>query len=95
MPLVERDGIPFEDERHRTVDGPGLVGRGVLPDVRGLYPWAGDEAPVDGALISHAHLDHCGLASYVRPDAPVFVSNDTLCLVWPSEQFVVHPVPSG
>lgn len=95
MPLVERDGTPFDQKRHRDVGGPGLVERGVLPNVPGLYPWDEDQVPVQGIFISHAHLDHYGLIPFVRPDVPLYMSNDTLRLMEISEQFTGHPVPSG
>lgn len=58
----------------------------------GLIPWQGDmprlyrgdlggapgPAPVDAILVSHAHIDHCGLLGLVRPDVPVAASRQTL-----------------
>jgi len=58
----------------------------------GLLPWEGNlprlyrqdlggvagEAPVDAVLVSHAHIDHCGLLGLVRPDVPLAASRQTL-----------------
>lgn len=58
----------------------------------GLIPWGGDlprlyrgdlggapgPAPVDAILVSHAHVDHCGLIGLVRPDVPIAASRQTL-----------------
>jgi ribonuclease J len=47
-----------------------LKAAGVLPAVEGLYePGTGD--PILALLVSHAHMDHYGLASFARPDIPV------------------------
>ncbi|MGQ9734105.1 MAG: MBL fold metallo-hydrolase [Candidatus Bipolaricaulia bacterium] len=45
---------------------PDLFPQGYHPDLR--------ELQVDGVLISHAHLDHCGLLGLLRPEIPVHTS---------------------
>ncbi|HIC95859.1 TPA: ribonuclease J, partial [Candidatus Bipolaricaulota bacterium] len=32
------------------------------------------ELPTEGVLISHAHLDHCGLLGLLRPEIPIYTS---------------------
>src|SRR5688572_18341971 len=58
----------------------------------GLLPWEGQlprlyrgdlggapgPAPVDAVLVSHAHVDHCGLIGLVRPDVPLAASRQTM-----------------
>lgn len=77
MPLVHADGSPF-DEKEAKGTAAELVGRGILPNIPGLY---GDgPCNVVGVVVSHAHADHHGLACHVRPDVPVFVSPGTKAL---------------
>ncbi|MCR4404788.1 MAG: MBL fold metallo-hydrolase [Candidatus Acetothermia bacterium] len=45
---------------------PDLFPQGYHPDL--------PELPVEGILISHAHLDHCGLLGLLRPEIPVHAS---------------------
>jgi ribonuclease J len=63
---------------------------GLLPPLEGLYRedllpagdfWERYRSPhqprldkVDGVLVSHAHLDHTGAISFLRPDIPIFAS---------------------
>ncbi len=51
------------------------VGRLYRPDLfpQGYHPDL-PELPVEGVLISHAHLDHCGLLGLLRPEIPVHAS---------------------
>jgi ribonuclease J len=60
-----------------------LLALGLAPRVGGLYRsdlfpqgYHPDlpELPVEGVLISHAHLDHCGLLGLLRPEIPVHAS---------------------
>lgn len=61
---------------------------GILPPFRDLYrddliwrecdPWDHVQSkqigPVDGVLVSHAHVDHIGAIHYLRPDIPIHCS---------------------
>jgi ribonuclease J len=59
---------------------PSLLSVGALPDIKGLYR-LNPEKPVDGVIISHAHLDHCGYVSTLSPHVPVYAGNDTKELI--------------
>ncbi|ACX52254.1 RNA-metabolising metallo-beta-lactamase [Ammonifex degensii KC4] len=64
----------------------------ILPPLKGLYrsdleypglwekysahPWF-REVEIRGILLSHAHFDHCGYLTYLRPDVPVLTSLTT------------------
>lgn len=90
MPLVKK-GKPterFELKEFAALSGPELVQAGVLPPVAGLYAWDKDSPPVDGLVISHAHLDHWGFLRYVRPGIPVFASEGTRILMEVSAIFL-------
>ncbi len=55
-----------------------LMRLGVIPEMPTL--WRQDRGgspgarPVDAVLVSHAHMDHCGLLGLLRPDVPVLAS---------------------
>jgi len=72
MPLVDGDGERFDSKSIEGKAREELVQSNILPDIKGLYK--NEEKAVDGILISHAHLDHYGLLSYVNPDIPVYMS---------------------
>lgn len=59
---------------------------GLLPKIPGIY--AGDEPSVTALVLSHAHLDHNGLADYVHPEIPVFASKGTAVLLEASRIFI-------
>ncbi len=58
---------------------PDLIRLGIIPDVPSLYRQdrggVAGPAPVDGILVSHAHMDHCGLIGLLRPDVPILASS--------------------
>jgi ribonuclease J len=80
MPLYDEQGrdYPFETPRLSTE---GLLARGVLRDIPGLYP--GDPtAPNFAAIIlTHSHLDHYGLAHHAHLGIPVYGSRGTLAIL--------------
>jgi ribonuclease J len=85
MPLTQPDG---SDWPRGTMTRPGeeLRREGVLPDIDGLY--AGSAPGVSALVLSHAHLDHHGLAHHVHPDVPVYGSRGTIEMLRASKLFV-------
>lgn len=85
MPLTRPDG---SDWPRGTMTRPAneLRSEGVLPDIDGLY--AGAEPRYRALFISHAHLDHHGLARHVHPDVPVYASRGTIEMLKASRLFV-------
>jgi len=81
IPLVDRDGDRIAVPREGDVSGSELLARGLLPDVSGLYEWDVSSEPVDGVLISHAHMDHYGWIRFVRKDIPVYLGEATKALI--------------
>jgi len=59
---------------------------GILPKIKGMYRrdyakhvgFGGDEATeIDGVLLTHAHVDHCAYIPYLRPDIPIYCSEES------------------
>ncbi len=85
MPLARPDG---GDWPRGTMTRPSdeLRAEGVLPDIEGLYA---DATPqFSGLVVSHAHLDHHGLAHHVHPEVPVYASAGTIEMLKVSKLFV-------
>lgn len=85
MPLTQPDG---SDWPRGTMTRPceELRREGVLPDIEGLY--AGSSPEVSALVLSHAHLDHHGLAHHVHPDIPVYGSRGTIEMLQASKLFI-------
>lgn len=81
MPLVGRAGEKFEFRKYENFSGQRLVDAGILPDISGIYEWDTENRPVDGLLLSHAHLDHYGFLRYLRPDVCVYLGEPTKKLI--------------
>lgn len=77
---------------------------GVLPAIPGIYrpEMLGDELAhlntaspsIDGCIISHAHLDHCGHASFIRADIPLYMGEGTRILA-AAREAAKHPSPEN
>jgi len=59
---------------------------GILPKIKGLYRrdyakhmgFGGDEdTEFDAVLLTHAHVDHCAYIRYLRPDIPIYCSEES------------------
>ena len=59
---------------------PSLLSVGALPEIDGLYR-LNPGKPVDGVLITHPHLDHCGYVSILSPQIPIYAGKDTKELI--------------
>ncbi|MEM1944184.1 MAG: MBL fold metallo-hydrolase [Nitrososphaerota archaeon] len=69
---------------------------GVLPSIQGIYRpemlggelthLNSDSPSVEACIISHAHLDHCGHASFLRQDIPLYMGEGTKVLISAREE---------
>jgi len=59
---------------------------GILPKIKGLYrrdyakhmDFGGTEDnEIDAILLTHAHVDHCAYIPYLRPDIPIYCSEES------------------
>ena len=59
---------------------------GILPKIKGLYrrdyakhmDFDGTEdTEIDAVLLTHAHVDHCAYIPYLRPDIPIYCSEES------------------
>jgi ribonuclease J len=100
MPLTQKDGSDWpRGTMNRKSEE--LRAEGVLPDIDGLY--AGSTPKFSALVLSHAHLDHHGLAHHIHPDIPIFASRGTIEMLKVSQIFVpdavvpsnLHELPDG
>ena len=91
-------GMPLVDARKEPFDSKILVGKSVddlkkskiLPDIKGLYNT--EEKSIDAILISHSHMDHYGLLSYVHNGIPVYMSQGAQELIEVSSIFTPNKI---
>ena len=91
MPLVKRSDPgagSFDADAVRKMTDDELRASKLLPDIPGLYRWDTVSSPVAGLVISHAHLDHYGMAGRLREDVPVFCSGQTAAILEVSRVFL-------
>lgn len=90
MPLIKQDGERFDMKLYKKLTGEELVKKGILPNISGFYRWGIENKSVDGLLISHAHFDHYGFASYIRNDICYYLGEGTRQLMDISAIFSGH-----
>ena len=81
MPLVKEGGGKFNLKEYEHLKGPELVRAGVLPDIKGFYEWDSKNKPIDGLLISHAHIDHYGFLPYINKNIHCYLGEGTERLI--------------
>lgn len=86
LPLVNKDGSKFDQFKVKGKTAAELRKAGVLPTIEGLYHDQPRE--IDALLLSHAHMDHYGLLSYINPDIPVYMSYGVRKILEASEVFL-------
>jgi len=74
MPLFGDDRKALNTYALHRASTQELREQGILPNVDGLFE---PGAPIDGILLSHAHLDHTGLLERTRAEIPVYASSGT------------------
>lgn len=80
MPLVtpEGDEFPRGTPERSTKE---LIAEGVLRDIPGLYPHDPAAPSISAIILTHAHLDHYGLAHHAHPSIPVYGSDGTVYIL--------------
>ena len=79
--LVLDVGLPLD-----APDGED-VREGLLPAVPGFRE---RDDSLLGILVSHPHMDHYGMAPYVRPDVPVYIGEDAHNILAAASPYVPH-----
>lgn len=80
MPLVAADGgdFPWGTPQRPTEE---LIAEGVLIDIPGVFPHDPSAPGVAAIVLTHAHLDHWGLAHHAHPAIPVYGSEGTVAIL--------------
>lgn len=90
MPLIASGGGRFDMQDYKELSEHQLVEKGILPNISGFYRWDAESKPIDGLLVSHAHFDHYGFASYLRDDIKYHLGEGTQKLMEISSIFSRH-----
>lgn len=73
LPLVSsQKDQPFDSKILEIKSVRELKELGILPNIDGLY--RNEKKGIDAILISHSHMDHYGLLSYVNREIPIYMS---------------------
>lgn len=86
LPLVDKEGEPFDSSVLQGKSTEDLVSENILPDVKGLYN--NGALGIDAILLSHSHQDHYGLLDHIHPDIPVYMSQGARMLIEISNLFI-------
>ncbi len=74
LPLFDKDRQPLDTRLFQSQSTEDLLNSGIIPAVEGLV--TGDRHP-DAIILSHAHLDHCGLLDRTNSKIPVYATSGT------------------
>jgi len=90
MPLVDALGEPFDSRLLNQKNVNDLKKSKILPSIKGIYK--SEKKYFDAIILSHSHLDHYGLLSYIHPQVPVYLSRGAYELIEISNLFTPHKV---
>ncbi|MCX6267510.1 MAG: MBL fold metallo-hydrolase [Bacteroidetes bacterium] len=79
MPLVNPDKTKFDSSILGKLSKEDLIAQGVLPDIPGLYGMKSDKE--FALVLSHAHQDHYGLASFIGSNCKFYLGGATHQLI--------------
>jgi ribonuclease J len=74
LPLFDKVRQPLDTILFKSQSTEDLLNSGIIPAVEGLV--TGDRHP-EAIVLSHAHLDHCGLLDRTNPEIPVYATTGT------------------
>ena len=92
MPLVNKNRERFDPDVLKGKSVEELKKLFILPGIEGLYK--DEKKSINAILISHSHLDHYGLLSYVHPDIPIYMSKGAKELIDITNLFVYRELKS-
>lgn len=81
LPLITSSGAKFDFRDYKKLSCEDLISLKILPNVEGLYRTDSSSNPIDGLLISHAHVDHYGLYNFVNNNIRYYIGEATHKLI--------------